>query len=99
MVRRVEDANILDDNQEPEQKASEYVEYVGRTGTAQELGSVRTISRKEARDGWDVDLPEGMKELRWDKGNRHRIRTSDLSPEIVEILTTREVGFRLTSKP
>ncbi len=84
-----------DKAQEPE--STEYIEFVGVPPITPEFVKERIITRREAKDGWDISIP---KDLVWTKGKgklkgRMLIPTADLTPETVEMLVDVEEGFKL----
>lgn len=90
-----EEARALDDEDRagtPEQ----WVEFVGVPPYGREFIGERIISRADAKKGWN-DLDPG-KDLVWNKENNYRIPVSDLDEEVLDILLTRETGFRRTTK-
>lgn len=47
-----------------EQTEKGFIEYLGSQPYGTEFEDTRLITRKQARDAWDVSIP---KDLRWDK--------------------------------
>lgn len=89
------------EQQNATEERQEFLEWTGSPLTGREAASFeeRVISGQDMKRAYNVDLPNGVSELRWNAGNRHRIPTADLSPEIVRMLTQSEAGFRVTAKP
>ena len=61
----------------------QFVEYLGEDKYGTEFIDVRLISRKDAKDGWDISIP---KDLRWTKDAQGRMRlpVSDIPADALE---------------
>lgn len=76
--------------------AREYVEYLGEDKYGTEFVDARVISRKDAKDGWDISIP---KDLRWTKDGKGRMRLplSDIPEEVRENLLE-DKAFKLVTE-
>ena len=92
--------DTTDELRTEEEPAEQFLEWTGDpvTGASAAPFEERVLTRKDLKDTYRVDLPEGTARLVWNAANRHRIPVSELSPEVVEVLTTNETGFRVTDK-
>jgi len=72
---------------EPMPEPVEYVEFVGTEPYGAEFITAHTITRKQARDAWEITIPA---DLVWTKDRRKKDRmlvpTEGMSPELVEFL-------------
>ena len=62
-----------------------FIEYVGTKPYGTEFVDARVISRKDAKDGWDISIP---KDLRWTKDRRGRmlLPVADIPAEALPFL-------------
>jgi hypothetical protein len=88
------------DDRGAESPSREYVEYVG-TGIVDspEFVSARTISRKDAKRGWDLTMAKDLEWTRAEGGvnkGRMLVSTEGLDPAVVRALES-EPGFKVVT--
>ena len=93
-VRADEEAALEEPQAEPQ--GTEYIEFVGQQPYGTEFTTSHTVSRKDLKDAYDIDL--GTKEVVWTKGRNGRflVKASDMSPEAVEVLENDPMFKRVT---
>lgn len=80
---------------EPQEEQG-FIEYLGEDKYGTEFIDARVISRKDAKDGWDISIP---KDLRWTKDRKGRMRLplAEVPVEVRETLLE-DKAFRLTEQ-
>jgi hypothetical protein len=84
---------------ETPEEETEYIEFVGSAPHGTEFIDTRVISVADAKNGWDLDIPE---DLRWDKKNkggkpRMLLEASKVPADVRELLLE-DKSFKVVRK-